>query len=175
MDSSDVVTVHPDSQNPHWYWCNAKLEQTCTNVPQMVDRNSSVPENHIRFVCLSDTHGRIEEVTTDFVPGGDVVLHAGDFTMKGLPEEITEFNEYLGKLPHTLKIVISGNHELTFDDDLVTNHREHLDKSGIEKECLDDYLKQHGLDCVEEILTNCKYLEDEVLELCGINIYGSPW
>jgi hypothetical protein len=31
------------------------------------------------------------------VPQGDVFIHAGDFTKCGRQEEVTEFNEWIGK------------------------------------------------------------------------------
>lgn len=78
----------------------------------------------VRFVVMSDTH----EMESKFgrrpltfyrlpwwfsfslteVPPGDVLLHAGDFSMTGGLEPVKEFNEWLGKLPHLNKIVIAG-------------------------------------------------------------------
>jgi 3',5'-cyclic AMP phosphodiesterase CpdA len=31
------------------------------------------------------------------IPDGDIFIHAGDFTKCGLPSEVDEFNEWLGK------------------------------------------------------------------------------
>ena len=31
------------------------------------------------------------------LPAGDVLLHAGDFTMVGTPKEVERFNEFLGE------------------------------------------------------------------------------
>ena len=49
------------------------------------------------------------------IPEGDVLIHAGDFTRCGHLQEVKEFNTWLGTLPHKHKIVIAGNHELSFD------------------------------------------------------------
>ena len=49
------------------------------------------------------------------IPDGDVLIHAGDFTRCGHLQEVKEFNTWLGTLPHKHKIVIAGNHELSFD------------------------------------------------------------
>ena len=49
------------------------------------------------------------------VPDGDVLLHGGDFTKRGTRKEVQHFNKFLGSLPHKHKIVIAGNHEVTFD------------------------------------------------------------
>ena len=42
-------------------------------------------------------------------------MSLGDFTNNGLPTDILNFNIWLGKLPHKHKIVIAGNHDITFD------------------------------------------------------------
>ena len=57
------------------------------------------------------------------IPDGDVLLHTGDFTYKkskGLNqmEQVIQFNDWLGTLPHKHKIVIAGNHEFSFDSRL---------------------------------------------------------
>jgi Predicted phosphohydrolases len=66
----------------------------------------------IKFVCISDTHGLTDQLQ---VPDGDVLIHAGDFSNTGEPEIVEDFNNFLGKLKHPIKIVIAGNHDLTFD------------------------------------------------------------
>jgi 3',5'-cyclic AMP phosphodiesterase CpdA len=62
-----------------------------------MDPETPVSEDKIRFVCISDTHAAIEKQPIDFVPVGDVLIHAGDITNVGQPHEIKRFNEYLGK------------------------------------------------------------------------------
>jgi hypothetical protein len=62
----------------------------------------------LRLVCLSDTHsahGSLE------VPDGDLLLHAGDFTKRGRPQEIERFGRWLGGLPHRHKVLVPGNHD----------------------------------------------------------------
>lgn len=51
------------------------------------------------------------------------------------------------------KIVIAGNHEVTFDPATCQL------KDGLAK----------------KELKNCIYLEDDSIELLGLKIYGSPW
>jgi len=55
---------------------------------------------------------------------GDVLLHCGDFTSLGKYEEVTDFNDWLRTLPHQHKIVIAGNHELSFDPRIMKQARE---------------------------------------------------
>ena len=61
------------------------------------------------------------------IPDGDVFLHTGDFTYKkskGLNqmEQVIQFNDWLGTLPHKHKIVIAGNHDFSFDSKLAWPH-----------------------------------------------------
>ena len=99
----------------------------------------------MKFVCLSDTHclhGQFK------IPDGDVLLHAGDFTMIGKEDKITDFSNFLGSLPHEYKVVIAGNHDLLFEKNPTQ---------------------------AQALLKNCIYLEDSFVEIEGIKIYGSPW
>ena len=86
------------------------------------------------------------------------------------------FYRFSAKLPHPVKIVIAGNHDLTFDDDLVINRRDYLKNNfrvtDTNFECL---LREYGVSNIKEILTNCVYLEDSSVDVCGIKIFGSPW
>lgn len=57
----------------------------------------TTPIHHkrVRFVCISDTHNRVEELEEQ-IPDGDIFLHCGDFTNYGNIEEVNEFNDFLG-------------------------------------------------------------------------------
>ena len=53
----------------------------------------------LRFVCISDTHNQVEgKKWASQIPAGDVLLHAGDFTMHSAIPEIHTFNSFLGEL-----------------------------------------------------------------------------
>ncbi|XP_062618352.1 metallophosphoesterase domain-containing protein 1-like [Saccostrea cucullata] len=111
----------------------------------------------------------------DEIPEGDVLLHAGDFTNVGWPGEVKELNDILGQLPHKHKIVIAGNHDLTFDDEMLQNDPEAFEKFGLNLEKVKTDLTSVGVNSAKELLTNCLYLEDACVELYGIKIHGSPW
>ncbi|KAI0268294.1 Metallo-dependent phosphatase-like protein [Gloeopeniophorella convolvens] len=64
-----------------------------------------------RFVCISDTHEQ-----TFPVPPGDVLLHSGDLTGTGMIKGMKTTVEWLRQLPHPIKIVIAGNHDLSLHD-----------------------------------------------------------
>jgi len=122
----------------------------------------------VRLVCLSDTHSMQSSIEFR-IPDGDILIHAGDFTRYGLVSEVVQFNEWLGTLPHKHKIVIAGNHELSFDPVTIDECRFYMEQVG-EKENLNKSVTD-----IKSLLTNCTYLEDESLHLMGIKFYGSPW
>lgn len=67
----------------------------------------------MRIVCISDTHGFHRKLE---VPDADLLIHAGDFMVHGRTvDEIDDFNDWMGGLPHKQKIVIAGNHDLFFE------------------------------------------------------------
>lgn len=65
-------------------------------------------ERQITIVCISDTHGLHRSLD---VPHGDILIHAGDYTLHGRPDHAEDFNNWLGELPHRHKLVVQGNHE----------------------------------------------------------------
>lgn len=98
-----------------------------------------------KFIIISDTHSKHELVD---IPEGDILLHAGDFTKRGSLEDVNSFNDWLGTLPHSKKIIIAGNHDFCFE-------------------------KQN--EDARKLMTNAVYLQDELIEIEGLKIYGSPW
>ncbi|HEY0426221.1 MAG TPA: metallophosphatase domain-containing protein [Pyrinomonadaceae bacterium] len=99
-----------------------------------------------RIVCLSDTHNCNNLIK---VPDGDVLIHAGDATIRGTPDEIVFFNEWFRSLPHRHKIFVAGNHDWLFE----TNPR----------------AAENLLD--ERII----YLRDSFIVIENLKIYGAPW
>lgn len=99
----------------------------------------------MRVVCLSDTHNRHSELR---VPEGDLLVHAGDATMRGEPAEIRAFDDWLGRLPHRHKIVIAGNHDWLFERDPTA---------------------------ARELITNAIYLQDTAATIGHVRVWGSPW
>eukprot|EP00466_Bigelowiella_natans_P013018 jgi/Bigna1/53476/estExt_Genewise1Plus.C_200036 len=116
-------------------------------------------KDYVRFVCISDTHNDHKRIK---VPDGDVLLHAGDFTKFGTEKEIFEFNRWLGTLPHRHKIVVSGNHDLTMDTGFYDREwrKWHDEKQ--------DSVK------AKAFLTNCRYLENEGIEIDGVRVFATP-
>ena len=71
--------------------------------------------------CVSDTHDAHDAlVFPPWTPPSGyrrLLVHAGDFSYRGGDEETGRFLAWLRGLPHERKIVIAGNHELSFDED----------------------------------------------------------
>lgn len=123
------------------------------------------PEGWCRVVCFSDTHGMHDKIPQRHCPEGDILLHAGDFSNTGEVEQIQSLSAWLGAYPAQHKVVIAGNHDITF-------HEEYYQARGAKR-----FHSQTPYDCkvARASLSNCTYLEDSAVEVCGYRIYGSPW
>lgn len=120
------------------YLCGAPVEQ---------------PPDVVRFVCVSDTHGRHRMIKS--LPPADVLLHAGDITNVGELEQLQDFSKWLGEQSHIKhKVVIAGNHDVTLD-------RAHYSQEANQK-------RWHGygrngpydIDECRAAIQNCTFLED---------------
>lgn len=99
----------------------------------------------MEIVCISDTHGKHEELD---LPPGDMLLHAGDVSSKGYASEVKSFLDWFESQPHQFKLFIAGNHDFLMED--------HPDQF---REMLPDSLI---------------YLENESTVIEGITFWGSP-
>jgi Icc-related predicted phosphoesterase len=107
--------------------------------------NRSKAGKPLIIVCIADTHDLHRELPE--VPAGDILVHAGDFTMFSRSSRaILDFNSWLGELPHRHKIVVPGNHEFFLEAD--PGRRSMLD--------------------------NAIVLINEGVEIEGLHIWGSP-
>jgi len=168
------VEVYKHSHNATLAWQKLSVKQTVKKLKPL-EYNTPVQDSHLRVVCISDTHSQTDNSKLSVIeqfPRGDVLLHAGDFTNIGQPKEVYEFNKWLGLLPHPVKIVIAGNHDLMFQP-------EHLHtkwtRFGLEPSKVKQQMETLGVSHVRELLTNCTFLQDSETEVCGVRIYGSPW
>jgi len=97
-------------------------------------------------VCLiSDTHGK--EVWLD-LPEGDILIHCGDFQITNL-NDLEYANRWFGRQNAKFKIFVPGNHD-----------------TGCE---------HFGKEMCKSLFTNVIYLQDEMVEIKGLRIYGSPF
>jgi Icc-related predicted phosphoesterase len=105
----------------------------------------------MKVVCIADTHCYHNKID---VPDGDLLIVAGDFSVGIQPGNIFEaenFNRWLCRLPHGYKILVAGNHDwLAYDlKDIPEN--------------------------IQRIYSAAIYLQDSMVKIEGIKIYGSPW
>jgi Icc-related predicted phosphoesterase len=118
---------------------------------------------------LSDTHNRIEKGGVAFdVPAGDVLIHGGDFTNTGSRSDCEAFATWIEKQPHTHKVVIAGNHDLSFDELSYAQTRMDIAHGRLDEVCPAAEIKAR-------LGSVCHYLEDSAVEIEGVTFYGSPW
>lgn len=107
------------------------------------------------ITLISDTHGKHNEITQD-LPGGDLLLHAGDISSMGYQHEVQQFCKWFNNVEnYDHKIFIAGNHDWGF---------------------------QNNVEKFMEIVNSYKtvdYIQDETISVGDddkmVNIYGSPW
>jgi len=106
-----------------------------------------------KITFLSDTHTRQGRIPKEDLPGGDILIHAGDLMNSGYNKnDIFDFLYWYDSIPgYTTKIFIAGNHDRMFE-----NHPEEV------KQWLSGF-------------PNINYLQDQAITVDGIKIYGSPW
>jgi predicted phosphohydrolase len=85
------------------------------------------------------------------LPEGEVLIHAGDATTAGTPDEVDRFLGWFASHPHPHKILIAGNHDWLFmrDPDLALR-----------------LLEKHP---------SITYLQDSGVEIQGVKFWGAPW
>jgi hypothetical protein len=115
-------------------------------------------KNKISVTVFSDTHTKHKLITND-LPGGDLILYAGDLMSSGYNEDnIVEFCSWYDSLDnYSEKVFIAGNHDRLFEN------------------------KPSNCEKLLEYYPNLRYLQDKLFTVgfdkldVDINIYGSPW
>lgn len=105
---------------------------------------------HKRIVCVSDTHGQHKKVD---LPDGDILLHAGDFSGRGLLQEFEHFFEWLTEQEKRFDHVvwICGNHDGFF----------------LEEEGTEWFAKNN-------LTVPGVYLQESSYDAGGLKVYGVP-
>lgn len=107
-----------DVQHRHFTFLDGLYRRRSHRVLQAMKQARAEEEKDgkdpVTIVCISDTHDHVLPT----VPGGDVLIHAGDLTSKGTIEQVRAQLDWLKSLPHRHKIVVAGNHDRCLDDRL---------------------------------------------------------
>jgi Icc-related predicted phosphoesterase len=109
----------------------------------------------MKITFISDTHTKHKHITKD-LPGGDLLIHAGDMSSMGYEHEIREFCKWFDSIDnYDHKIFIAGNHDWGF---------------------------QNNAEKAMQIVNSYKtvdYLQDDWLKVGDdeqmVKVYGSPW
>jgi Icc-related predicted phosphoesterase len=104
-------------------------------------------EKKVRIVAISDTHGKHSHLGK--LPYGDILIHAGDFSLGDNFIDYINFFDWLAAQPHKHKIVIAGNHDVLME-------------------------KANLSDVASMIPSGVVYLNDSGYEAEGIKFWGSP-
>ena len=100
----------------------------------------------MQITVISDTHGHHHKL--QLPPTTDMIIHAGDFSNVGRLAEVRIFLDWYAALPHPYKVLIGGNH---------------------------DFLLERSPFMFQSLLPdNIIYLENEGIEIEGIQFWGSP-
>jgi Icc-related predicted phosphoesterase len=109
----------------------------------------------MKIDCISDLHGAHDEID---LPGGDLLLIAGDLTSNDSSPAWIDFYAWLEKQDYRKIIYIAGNHDNLLLDTIPT--KEALELLNGDENCPDDRIE---------------YLCDSGTEFEGLKIWGSPW
>lgn len=105
----------------------------------------------MKISLISDTHNKHKQIEKQ-LRGGLLLIHAGDISSMGYNHEIENFCKWFdGINGYIYKIFIAGNHDFGFEN--------------YPNQTMEIISKYPGI----------IYLQDNLIEIEGIKIYGSPW
>lgn len=115
----------------------------------------------MKVIAISDTHGLHSQMKHE-LPEGDLLIHAGDLTNVGRKLEIEDVFNWFKDISnrYTYGVVfVAGNHDRGFDP-----------KFNIETVGKPIWLQE----ALNALPSNIHYLENNSVNINGINIWGSP-
>ena len=128
----------------------------------------------MRITHISDTHNKHKQLDGK-LPGGVLLIHSGDISSLGRKHEVEQFIKWFGKQDYTHKVFIAGNHDMTFDREiLLRNKLAHFEgRTEYDTECAEGK-PEWLVEMLSNLPDNVYYLENSSIKLEGINIWGSP-
>ena len=131
----------------------------------------------MRITHISDTHNKHKQLDGK-LPGGVLLIHSGDISSLGRKNEVEQFIKWFGKQDYTHKVFIAGNHDMTFDREILLRdklaHFEGRDRNDYDTECAEGK-PEWLVEMLDNLPDNVYYLENNSIKLEGINIWGSPY
>jgi len=194
----------PPSDNPFWYdgldptqlW-DLHLHRAVPSKPvqPMLLQESgpplpAKPAGHLRFVAISDTHNYHDKLplTSELLTaaGVDVLVHGGDWSNVGEQKDVTRFTEWIRNLPVKHKVVIAGNHDVSFDEAMYLpklrrrfQHATPVDTRQAKAKLVEGYAHEAASPSnpfpAFAPEGGVAYLEDSGISVQGVKIWGSPW
>jgi Icc-related predicted phosphoesterase len=134
----------------------------------------------MRITHISDTHNHHSKLQED-LPGGDLLIHSGDFTSIGRKSEVERFIKWFNKIDnYTNKVFIAGNHDLSFESEALQRRKADWFDGRKEYEEPAEEGKPYWLSQIldrefEGLVNNVFYLENESITIAGVKIWGSPY
>jgi hypothetical protein len=129
----------------------------------------------MRITHISDTHNKHKQLDGK-LPGGVLLIHSGDISSLGRKQEVESFIKWFGKQDYMHKVFIAGNHDMTFDREILLRDKlAHFEgRTEYDTKCADG--KPNWLvEMLNNLPDNVYYLENSSIKLEGINIWGSPY
>ena len=128
----------------------------------------------MRITHISDTHNKHNQLNGK-LPGGNLLIHSGDFTSIGRKHEVEGFIKWFAKQDYTHKVFIAGNHDLVLDSERLyeakSAHFERKEYPTPGAEGKPEWL----IELLGNLPDSVYYLENSSIKLEGINIWGSPY
>ncbi len=122
-------------------------------------QTKSVSSREVTICHISDTHNRHKRVA---VPECDILICSGDISGMGNKGEVEDFFKWFSRqYQASYRVLVAGNHDLSFDGmKFPTKYKP-------------DWLQELIYDY--ELPDNNFYLENEMKEVMGVKIWGSPY
>ena len=105
----------------------------------------------MRILMTSDTHEKHRALNIK-PDEADVLVVAGDFTLNGEERYVRDFNTWLGEIDIKHKVIIPGNHDLTFDP----------------------FKNPNRFNEYRDMITNGTLLINSGVQIDGVGFYGVP-
>lgn len=124
--------------------------------------------NKILIHAISDTHNRHDKIKG--LTGGDLLIHAGDFSSQGHKWESERFLEWMRKQPYSAKVLICGNHEREIEDTKTSGY-----EFKFKMMCKDAGIILLQDSSVElQFLPGKVFIDENIPDLPKVKIHGSP-